>query len=240
MEAYKNFSDVKDSTSSEEHPRVVLPALCQKFYGLGWMYGTGGALSIKCGDKLFTTPSGVNKDLVKGEDLFVTTVDGVDIVGPSPEKRLSKSTCTPLINAIYTKQKGVGAVYHLHNTGAVMVSMLSPGVEFRITHQKLIQGIKKSNSEKHFDYYDTLIVPIVENKSTEDEIVDSLLNAMRDYPETSAVIIRRHGMYVWGPTWQRAKGMAECYEYLFNVAVKMKQLGLDPEAIPVPPEGAYT
>jgi len=30
---------------------------------------------------------------------------------------------------------------------------------------------------------------------------------MRDYPETSAVIIRRHGMYVWGPTWQRTKGM---------------------------------
>lgn len=31
--------------------------------------------------------------------------------------------------------------------------------------------------------------------------------AILDYPETSAVIIRRHGMYVWGPSWQKAKNM---------------------------------
>ena len=37
-------------------------------------------------------------------------------------------------------------VYHLHNPSAVMVSLLYPGTEFRMTHQKLIQGIQKGNS----------------------------------------------------------------------------------------------
>ena len=31
--------------------------------------------------------------------------------------------------------------------------------------------------------------------------------ALQDYPETSAVIIRRHGMYVVGPTWEKTKLM---------------------------------
>ena len=39
-------------------------------------------------------------------------------------------------------------VYHLHNSSSVMVSILNAGTEFRITHQKLIQGIQKGNSGK--------------------------------------------------------------------------------------------
>ena len=39
-------------------------------------------------------------------------------------------------------------VYHLHNASSVMVSILNAGTEFRITHQKLIQGIQKGNSGK--------------------------------------------------------------------------------------------
>ena len=31
------------------HPRDVLPFLCRRFYYMGWMSGTGGALSIKQG-----------------------------------------------------------------------------------------------------------------------------------------------------------------------------------------------
>ncbi|KNC71710.1 hypothetical protein SARC_15748, partial [Sphaeroforma arctica JP610] len=53
-----------------------------------------------------------------------------------------------------------------------------------------------------------------------------------EYPETCAVLVRRHGVYVWGDTWEKAKAMCECYDYLFEIAVKMKQLGLDPAAPP--------
>jgi hypothetical protein len=33
-------------------------------------------------------------------------------------------------------------------------------------------------------------------------------------------------------TWEEAKTMAECYDYLFELAVKMKMAGLDPEDTP--------
>lgn len=55
---------------------------------------------------------------------------------------------------------------------------------------------------------------------------------MLDYPDTNAVLVRRHGVYIWGESWQKAKSMAECYDYLFEIAVKMKSIGIDPELIP--------
>lgn len=75
---------------------------------------------------------------------------------------------------------------------------------------------------------------------------------MKEYPDTNAVLVRRHGVYVWGgnahidrqaghtPTnpifmiesWEKAKTMTECYDYLFEIAVKMKSIGIDPAVKP--------
>ena len=35
----------------------------------------------------------------------------------------------------------------------------------------------------------------------------SMAEAMRKYPSSNAVIVRRHGIYVWGDTWQDCKTM---------------------------------
>lgn len=81
-------------------------------------------------------------------------------------------------------------------------------------------------------YDDMLVVPIIENTPFERDLTDRMAQAMKDYPDTNAVLVRRHGVYVWGKTWQQAKTMAECYHYLFEVAVEMKKLGLDPSLPP--------
>ncbi|KAG8180811.1 hypothetical protein JTE90_008596 [Oedothorax gibbosus] len=96
----------------------------------------------------------------------------------------------------------------------------------------MITGIVKGNIGVTYRYDDKLIVPIIENTSYEKDLKDRMAAAIDEYPKTSAILVRRHGVYVWGNTWQKAKTMAECYDYLFDVAVQMKLLGLDPAKSP--------
>ena len=77
-------------------------------------------------------------------------------------------------------------------------------------------------------YYDNCTVPIIENTARECELTDRLRQAIKDYPKSQAVLVRRHGVYVWGSTWIQAKTQAECYDYLFEAALKMKAaVGID-------------
>lgn len=41
------------------------------------------------------------------------------------------------------------------------------------------------------------------------------------------MLVRNHGVYIWGDSWIHAKTQAECYHYLFDAAIKLHQLGLD-------------
>ncbi|XP_035828439.1 methylthioribulose-1-phosphate dehydratase [Aplysia californica] len=91
----------------------------------------------------------------------------------------------------------------------------------------------------NYRYDEELVVPIIENTPFEEDLKEEMFRAMQDYPDTCAVLVRRHGVYVWGDTWQKAKTMCECYDYLFDMAVQMKGLGLDPTETPTPPKGAY-
>lgn len=76
-------------------------------------------------------------------------------------------------------------------------------------------------------YFDECVVPIIENTAREAELTSSLKAAIAKYPNANAVLVKRHGVYVWGDTWIQAKTQAECYEYLFEAAVRLHQLGHD-------------
>lgn len=94
------------------------------------------------------------------------------------------------------------------------------------------QGIYDHELERYLRYDEELIVPIIENTPIEKDLEESLAQAVKDYPGTTAVLVRRHGIYVWGDSWQKAKTQCECYDYLFNIAIEMKKFGLDPAAVP--------
>jgi methylthioribulose 1-phosphate dehydratase/enolase-phosphatase E1 len=92
--------------------------------------------------------------------------------------------------------------------------------EFRITQQEMIKGIDGHG------YYDELVIPIIENTAWEHELADSLGQAIARYPKACAVLVRQHGMYVWGKTWEQAKRHGECLHYLFDAAIQIEKLGL--------------
>ncbi|XP_068243185.1 probable methylthioribulose-1-phosphate dehydratase isoform X1 [Palaemon carinicauda] len=218
----------------QKHPTELICELGQVFYNLGWVSGTGGGISIKTGDQIYVAPSGVQKERLQAEDIFVLSPDGQEIVIPPVQKNLKKSQCTPLFMLAY-KMRGAGAVIHSHSKAAVLATLAYPGPEFRVTHLEMIKGIKCGSEDRQMRYDEELIVPIIENTPFEADLADSMSQALELYPDTHAVLVRRHGVYIWGETWEKAKTMAETYDYLFDIAVQMKNMGVEPTK---PPEDA--
>ncbi|CAJ0628888.1 819_t:CDS:2 [Entrophospora sp. SA101] len=222
----ESILNIEDEINSKDplHPVNLIPELCRLFYKLGWVTGTGGGISIRDGELVYIAPSGVQKERIKPKDLFVLLLSTRRELR-SPE-RYKPSACTPLFYNAYTL-RNANACIHTHSQNAVMVTLLYSNSEvFEITHQEMIKGIRRGSSKENFEYFDSLVVPIIENTAKEEDLTEDMAKIMTKYPETNAVLVRRH------ESWEKAKTMCECYDYLFEIAVKMKSIGLDPAAKP--------
>ncbi|KAI0248646.1 Methylthioribulose-1-phosphate dehydratase, partial [Lactifluus subvellereus] len=203
------------------HPANLIPELCDL------LAGTGGGITIRVGDKVYITPSGAQKERILLSHIFVLpfpSPGGDRVFLRRPSLNLKGSACTLLFwNAFYLR--GAGSCIHTHSKNAVMVTLLTPGNMFRISHW-MIKGVRIAGMKGALSYLDTLEVPIIENTPNEEDFKDSMAEAMNRYPDSAAVLVRRHGIYVWGSDWEKAKTQTECLDYLFEIAIKMKGLGL--------------
>jgi methylthioribulose 1-phosphate dehydratase/enolase-phosphatase E1 len=91
----------------------------------------------------------------------------------------------------------------------------------RLTHLEMLKGVGNHS------YECTLEIPIIDNQKAENLLEPDMARAIQDYPKCNAVLVRRHGVYVWGDTWEEAKTRLESFDYLFETAIKMKQMGID-------------
>lgn len=210
------------------HPANLICELCRKFYQWGWVTGTGGGTSIRHGDHIYIAPSGVQKELLEPREMFVMEYASRKYL--RRPRQLKPSACTPLFLAAF--DRGAGCSIHTHSQWAVLVTLLverehGPDACFEISHVEQIKGIRRGRREiGNLDYHDTLSIPIIDNTPVEEDLTSSLEEAMEKYPDTYAVLVRRHGIYVWGDDVHRAKTQAESLDYLFQLAVEMTKLGL--------------
>jgi methylthioribulose-1-phosphate dehydratase len=51
---------------------------------------------------IYIAPSGVQKERIKSDDLFVQDITGKDLKVPPVAKKLKKTQCTPLFMCAYT------------------------------------------------------------------------------------------------------------------------------------------
>ncbi|CAG8698153.1 5051_t:CDS:2, partial [Scutellospora calospora] len=56
-------------------------------------------------------------------------------------------------------------------------------------------GIRRGSGKENLHYYDTLVVPIIDNTAEEEDLTDKMAQTIKDYPETNAILVRRHGVY---------------------------------------------
>ena len=62
----------------------------------------------------------------------------------------------------------------------------------------MIKGVRIGGTGPTLSYLDTLEVPIIENTPNEEDLKESMAQAMIMHPNASAILVRRHGVYVWG------------------------------------------
>lgn len=208
--------------------------LCRIFYQLGWASGTGGGISIRDDEGIHMAPSGVQKERIDPEDVFLLDADDLNQAvvkrqAANPDLRMSE--CTPLFYNAY-RMRNAGAVLHSHSVWAVLAARLfSPrgeAAEFVTQNLEMQKGLRGQGC------FDRVVVPIIPNTAREAQLTDSMAEAIEKYPDVDAVMVAGHGVYIWGDTWVKAKTQAECYDYLFRAAVEAHRMGMpiiDPASI---------
>jgi methylthioribulose-1-phosphate dehydratase len=199
-------------------PQRVIADLCRQFYHQGWATGTGGGISVRENGRVYMAPSGVQKERIEEDDIFVLDEQGEVLEAPK-KPGLKVSECSSLFYNAF-RLRDAGAVLHSHSINAMLVTLLNKDV-FECTQIEMMKGLSGHG------YYDTVQVPIIDNTARECDLADRMADAMKAFPKSHAVLVRRHGVYIWGRDWVHAKTQAECYHYLFEAAVRMRQLGLD-------------
>ncbi|KAL9186410.1 hypothetical protein ACHAXT_005648 [Thalassiosira profunda] len=220
--------------------RALVAQLCECFYKAGWATGTGGGVSIRVGGpkenrpyRIFVAPSGVQKEDMVGDDIFELDMER-EVVAPPKTPNLRQSACTPLWYVVYKHVPSAMCVIHTHSMNAQLATLLDPTEKsdvLRVTHLEMLKGVGNHS------YDSVLEVPIIDNRPTEDLLAAQLEEAIQKYPKCNAVLVRRHGVYVWGDSWEQAKAQCESFDYLFESAVKMKGMGLESGVIPT--SGTY-
>tara|TARA_R100000656_G_scaffold49977_3_gene40210 strand:- start:304 stop:948 length:645 start_codon:yes stop_codon:yes gene_type:complete len=160
--------------------------------------------------------SGIDKSLFTEDNLIL-----VDIASSKQHEiflPLSKKSSdeTALHLAVY-KATGANCVLHSHMLEGILFAELFPGQDFlRLSGMELLKGLKGIST------HDTTVeIPCFENTQdieTLGEEVQKVINNNKYY----SIILRGHGMYVWGDNVDSAKRHLEVFEYLFKYYLALK------------------
>jgi methylthioribulose-1-phosphate dehydratase len=191
--------------------REFVCELLRLFYNKGWVSGTGGGIcAVESPGRLLLAPTGVHKERVRPEDLFVVDVDSGEVVEPAADASLRPSECNDIFRAII-KGRGAGSVVHSHALSAVLACD-SAGDSIAIERLEMLKGIPGlANTDRH-------LVPVVENTPREPELTSDVERVLADerFATAHAIGVRNHGAYLWGADTWEAKKLTEVYHFLFE------------------------
>lgn len=87
-----------------QEAKELICDLCRVMYAGGHVSGTGGGISIKVGEQIVMAPSGVQKERMRPEDMFVLDRQGNVVEKPEPRgppyKPPKLSECAPLFQSV--------------------------------------------------------------------------------------------------------------------------------------------
>jgi methylthioribulose-1-phosphate dehydratase len=180
-----------------------LAAEAARYAGMGWMRGTSGNLSVTIERDpllLAVTASGLDKGELTADDIVVVDASGAAVTEGVPSAEAA-------LHARIAAVAGAGAVVHVHALAPVLAAEQWPaGVEVR--ELEMLKGFGRAA------HHDPVTIPVIANGQDMTVLGDEFERGFR--ADTPALIVARHGIYVWGATLRQARYRLECLEWLLS------------------------
>jgi methylthioribulose-1-phosphate dehydratase len=173
---------------------------------------TAGNFSRKIDEHLIAiTVSGKHKGELTADDVIM-----IDYKGMPQETSKKPSAETLLHTVLYAIYPDIGAVLHTHSSNAIILSrlvdsqLITEGYEIH----KIFDGI--------YTHESTLEFPVFENSQNYVTLSAQVTDYLKKHPTPHAILLRGHGVYVWGKTMKEALNRVEALENLFECEVKLR------------------
>ncbi|AIE59443.1 methylthioribulose 1-phosphate dehydratase [Bacillus methanolicus] len=194
-ERWKELADVKEELAERD-----------------WFMGTSGNLAIKVSDsplQFLVTASGKDKRKRTEEDFLLVDENGL----PVENTHLKPSAETLLHVEIY-KKTNAGCSLHVHTIDNNVISEIyGDKGEVTFQGQELIKAFDKWEENA------VLCFPIIHNHAHIPTLAKTFSKHVKE--DTGAVLIRNHGITVWGRTAFEAKKILEASEFLFRYQLRL-------------------
>ncbi|WP_100403573.1 methylthioribulose 1-phosphate dehydratase [Bacillus sp. FJAT-42315] len=179
-----------------------------------WFMGTSGNLAIKVQDdpiQFLVTASGKDKRKKTSEDFLLVDGEG----NPVGETSLKPSAETLLHCEIY-RRTNAGCSLHVHTVANNVISELY-GDQGKIVFQgqELIKAFGRWEEDAKWP------IPIIPNYADIPTLAAAMVPFVNE--EKGAVLIRNHGITVWGQDSLEAKKVLEACEFLFQYQLALIQ-----------------
>lgn len=201
--------------------RKALAALARDLHGRGWMAGTAGNLSAhSTAGRFWITASGLPKGRLQEHDfLEIGISDGRVFQCPDPGMKPSAETA--IHRAVYERFETARACLHVHTVDASLVSEMAPAAASGLTLPSLEMikglGIWEENPQVQ--------LPLFDNLADVGAIADAIrARFSAESPPVPALLIRGHGVTVWGDSVQQAYDRLECLEFLLSFMARRAAL----------------
>jgi L-fuculose-phosphate aldolase len=181
--------------------RVQLVEFCHRMQADELTVGTSGNLSVRSGEHLAITPSGVAY-----EDLTPESICVIDLAGNKVESELDPSSEVPMHTSVY-RATDAGAVVHTHPLYCTTLSVLLdevPPVHYMIA---LLGGPVRVAGYARFG---------------SDELAENSVRAMRG---RFGALLRNHGATTYGDTLAKAYSRSLYLEWVCRLYHQARLLG---------------
>lgn len=203
--------------SSFDHiaTRQALATIARAFHGRGWMAGTAGNLSARSDEDegcFWITSSGLPKGSLDADDLIlIRTSDGE--VQQRLREEARPSAETSIHQAIYTLFPSARACFHVHSIDACLATdrIDRHATEMRLPPLEMIKGLDiwEETPQVDMPLFDNFLdVPLIAREIHQ--------RFTQNPPQIPALMIRNHGITVWGNTLQQTYNRIEIVEFVMS------------------------